>query len=159
MTNVKIKVLERTNVTMVWHIERMNAKIVLVNVKHFVVESLKRGIPKRWKKAINKSMLTRGLKESDAQDCAVWRISCKNWHTSPWGKTSQVLQRWSLLSTLQKQTDDMNNAPYINKVQMQVQVHNYVRHFWLSTSTVITSSLICTKGNYSLHGLSVDEII
>ena len=78
MTNVKIKVLERTNVTMVWHIERMNAKIVLVNVKHFVVESLKRGIPKRWKKAINKSMLTRGLKESDAQDCAVWRISCKN---------------------------------------------------------------------------------
>ena len=65
------------NVTMVWHIERMNAKIALLKVKHFVVESLKRGIPKkRWKKAINKNMLT--LKESDAQDCAVWRISCKN---------------------------------------------------------------------------------
>ena len=79
MTNVKIKVLERTNVTMVWHIERMNPKIVLVKQKHFVVESLKRGIPKkRWKKAINKSMLTKGLKENDAQDCAVWRISCKN---------------------------------------------------------------------------------
>ena len=83
MTNVKIRILERADVTMVWHTLRMNAEIVLAKVKHFVVESLKRDIPKkRWKMTINKSMLTRGLKESDAQQCAVGRVSCKNWHTS-----------------------------------------------------------------------------
>ena len=50
-----------------------------VIAKNFIADSSKRGRPKkRWKEAIEKGLLIRALKKSDAQDRAVWRLRCKN---------------------------------------------------------------------------------
>ena len=61
---------------------------------------------KRWKSAIEKDMLAKGLKSSDAQDRAVCRLGCKNQPTSACRKTSRVSGKQSLLSTLLEQMDD-----------------------------------------------------
>ena len=47
-----------------------------------LINGSKRGrFKKRWKEAIEKDTLARGLRRSDAQDHAVWRLGCKNLST------------------------------------------------------------------------------
>ena len=64
---------------------------------------------KRWKETIEKGMVDRSLKRSDAQDRAVWRLGCVNWPTPIARKTSWVPETLSLLlSTLLQEMDDDN---------------------------------------------------
>ena len=61
------------------HMEKMNDERAPVMAKIFEANGSKRGTPKkRRKETIEKDMLARGLKRSDAQDQAMWRLGCKN---------------------------------------------------------------------------------
>ena len=47
--------------------------------KKFVVEGSKKDKRKnRWKKAVEKDLLVRGLKRTDALDLFFWSLGCKN---------------------------------------------------------------------------------
>ena len=71
-----------------------------VKAKNFAVDGSKKGrLKKRWKEAIEKKMLARGSKKSNAQDRAVWRLGCKN-------KSNRISFIRSLFSALLQQTDD-----------------------------------------------------
>ena len=61
------------------HFEKIDAERAPVKAELFAVNGSKRGRPKkRLKETIEKNMLARGLKKSDGQDRAMWRLGCKN---------------------------------------------------------------------------------
>ena len=92
---------------MIWAHSMANNKRARVKANKFVVDGSKKGRPKkRWKEVAKKDMLARGLKRTNAQDCSVWKLSCKNWLTHVDKKTSPVLERWRYRSTLLGQMDD-----------------------------------------------------
>ena len=63
---------------MVWACEKNGDEKAPVKAKKFVVEGSKKDQPKkRWKEMIEKDMLERGLKSTDAQDCSLWRLAAK----------------------------------------------------------------------------------
>ena len=72
------------------------------------MDSSKRGRPKkRWKEAVEKDMLAKGLKRSNAQDCAVCRLGCKNQLTPARGENNPGYKTQSLLSAyLEQQMND-----------------------------------------------------
>ena len=68
-----------------------------IKAKNFAVDGSKRGRLKRWKEAIEKDMLARDVKRSDAQDCTVWRLNCKNWTTRTCGKNKLGSRKTKLI--------------------------------------------------------------
>ena len=50
-----------------------------VKVKRFVAEDSKKGKPKkRWRDVMEKDVLVRGLKSTNAHNHSVWMLGCKN---------------------------------------------------------------------------------
>ena len=92
-TGVK-RVHEREH-TLKWfgHVERMDDERTPVKAKHFEVDCLKKGTPKKsWKEVVEKDMLVTGLR-TDGQGRSFWRLDCKNRLTQLRGKTSRVTKR------------------------------------------------------------------
>ena len=61
------------------HVEVMDDERAPSKAKEIVVGDSKKGRPKKsWKEVVEKDMLVRRLKRSDAQDRSLWRLDCKN---------------------------------------------------------------------------------
>ena len=61
------------------HVERMDDEKAPVKAKSLFLKVQKKGRPnKRWKEVVQKDMLVRGLKRTDAQDCSLWRFGWMN---------------------------------------------------------------------------------
>ena len=60
----------------------MDDEIAPLKAKNFVIGGLKEGRPKKIRKeVVEKEMVAKGLRRTDAQDLSVWGLDIKNWLT------------------------------------------------------------------------------
>ena len=61
------------------HVKRMGKERGPVKTLHLTLKGSIKGRPKkRWKEVVEQDVADRGLKRTDAQDCMLWRLGCKN---------------------------------------------------------------------------------